>query len=188
MRGVARHSTRTLERTLPETPYAPPTTRVADPPDPAPVKLGRYVGIFSAALMSVIAATLLVVVFAEYEANGSIGLIQTLFAASLTGALFVRRNRRIPTPSERRKLVWMSLIASLLIAVVSMGGFLGYLAASFGLDDLRQGISEAVPALPLFVWGMVIVVTLAVTYVTLHLGYGFMTTQFGKQLLKDRAL
>jgi hypothetical protein len=176
------------ERSVSETPYAPPTALVADPPDPSQVRIGRYVAIFTAALTAAIAAVLLVVAFTDYEPNGSIGLLEMLFAASLTGMLFVRNNERIPTVAERRKLIWMSFAASLLVVLIPTGGFLGYLAFRFGVGDVMQGISETIPRLPLFVWAIIVLITLGLTYVSLHLGYGFITTRFGKQLAKKNAL
>jgi hypothetical protein len=65
---------------------------------------------------------------------------------------------------------------------------LGYLAFSFGVSDLMQGISETVPSLPLPVWGIIVLIALGLTYLSLHLGYGLITTRLSKRLATKSAI
>src|SRR5262245_26910362 len=124
------------------TPYAPPTATVADPLDPRPVRIGRYVWIFTGALVAAFLVVLTLTLLTTYQPGGFIGLLEMIFAAAVTGALFVQNNKRIPTPAERSKLIWWSFAASLLVVLIPLGGFLVYAAFIYGLADVRQGISE----------------------------------------------
>lgn len=152
------------------------------------ISIGRYVAIFTGAFVAAIVAVLLVVALTNYEPHGSIGLVEMLFASFFTGMLFVKHNKRVSTVTERRRLVWLSFVASLLVVAVPIGGFLLYLGISFGLDDLMQGVSETMPKLPVFVWAIIVVVTLGLTYASLYFGYGYFTTRFGNHFLKKDGL
>ena len=171
------------------TPYSPPSAFVTDPPEPdhpKPIRLGRYVAAFTAALLAAIAALVSVVVSSDYDPHGSITLIETLFAASLTGLLFVRNNKRLPTAGERRKLIWLSFGATWLVSLILIGGLLGYVALTSGVDELMQGVPEMIPRRSVLVWTIVGIGTLGLTYLSVHLGYGFVTTWIGRRLLSYR--
>jgi hypothetical protein len=172
------------------TPYSAPSAFVTDPPEPdqpQPIRLGGYIATFTAALIAAIAAVVSVVVFGDYDPHGSITLIETLFAASLTGLLFVRNNKRIPSAEERRKLIWLSFGASWVVSLISIGGVLGYVALTSGVDDLMQGVSEMIPRRSVLAWAIVGIGTLGLTYISVHLGYGFVTNWFGRRLPKKSA-
>jgi len=149
--------------------------------------VGRYVALFAAVLVATASVALLVVYLTGWEPNGSVGFVEMLFASSLTGAVFVQRKKRIPTHEERRRLIWLSLAASFAMALTPIAGFLVYCAIRFGIDDLMQGISETLPLLPLFVWAIIVAVTVALTYASLYLGYVTITSRLGKQMSKSSA-
>ena len=168
------------------TPYSPPTAFVTDRREPdqrEPIRIGLYVAAFTAALIAAILAVVSVVVFSDYDPHGSITLMETLFAAFLTGLLFVRNNKRLPTAEERRKLIWMSFGATWVVSLISISGLLGYVALTSGVDDLMQGVSEMIPRRSVLVWAIVGIGTLGLTYLSVHLGYAFATTWFGRRLL-----
>jgi hypothetical protein len=152
------------------------------------IRINRYLGIFTAALIAVISLCLLAVALTDYTPGGSVGLIQTAFASFFTGMLFVRDNKRLPTNEERRKLVWLSFIVSLLLVLIPLVCFLAYLGFIYGLADLVQGISEFMSKLPGFAWALIVIFTLCLSYLSIFLGYGSLTTQFGKYFLKRDGL
>ena len=167
-------------------PYAPPAAPVADTQAPTAVPVGRYVVVFTAAYVAAICAALAVIFLTDFQPSGAVvGLIEILFGSVVAGWWFVRQNGRPPAPQERRKLIWLSLAASVLAVLIPIGGFLAYLGFSFGLEDLKQGISETVPRLPLWVWGAILLVTLGLSYGTLQMGYGFLTNRLARQMARQ---
>jgi hypothetical protein len=148
--------------------------------------MARYVLIFAGALVAITAASLIVGIATSWNPTGFINVIQLLFASVLTGMIFVQKNSRLPTAHERRLLTWCSFGIALVFPLIVVGGFLSYLAYRFGLADLRQGLSEQIPSLPFLGWVFVVVLTLAVVYGTLWVGYGFFTNRFGQKVLAAR--
>ncbi len=152
------------------------------------VRIEKYLGIFTVVFISVIVLAISVVYLLDVDPGASIGLIEVFVATYFTVMLFVRDNKRLPTPKERQKLVWLSFIVSLLTFIIPVICFLAYLGFSYGLADLLQGITEFMPKLPIVAWVMIVVATITLSYLSVFLGYWFSTNKLGKYFLKQYVL
>ena len=152
-----------------------------------PVRIGKYLGIFTAALISVTFIAILILYFVDVNPGASIGVIESFIATYLTVMAFVRDNKRLPTSDERRKLVWLSFMVTLLLILIPLICLLAYLGFSYGLADLLQGITEVVPKLPGLVWFLIIVFSLGLSYLSVYWGYWLSTIKLGKYFLKQYA-
>lgn len=82
-----------------------------------------FVLIYAAALIAI--GTLLTVLDLDAGTSGSIAAL--IAAVMVTTARFVDREKRVPTREERKKLMWLSLAASILVSLVLTVGVLAIL-------------------------------------------------------------
>jgi hypothetical protein len=151
------------------------------------VRMGKYLGVFAAVFISVILLAMLVLYLLDVNPGGSIEIVEVFVATFFTVMVFVRDNKRLPTREERQKLVWLSFIVSLLLVLIPVICFLAYLGFSYGLSDLMQGIAEFMPKLPVFVWILIAVFTISLSYLSVYWGYWLSTSKLGKYFLKQYA-
>jgi len=151
------------------------------------VRIGKYLGIFTAVFISVILIATLIVFLLDVDPGASIGIVEIFVATYFTVMLFVRDHKRLPTREERQKLVWLSFVVSLLLVLIPVICFLVYLGFSYGLADLLQGITEVMPKLPIFVWVLIVTVTISLSYLSVYWGYWLSTAKLGKYFLKQYA-
>ena len=148
-------------------------------------RINYYVTIFAIALIAIILVVVFVITITKTDPGGFIGIIEMVSAAALTGVLFVRNNKRLPTTEERQQLIWRSFAVSFAIVLIPIACLLAYLGFKYGLTDLLQGITEVTPKLPGFLWAGIAAFTLIFTYFSIHLGYGRFTTLFSQGFLKQ---
>lgn len=142
----------------------------------------KYLAFFVAALVGISVLNLLIVTFTGWSSSGQ-SIAQLIIASGSTGLFFVAQNQRLPTTEERRSLVRLSFAASWLVSVVLMSVYLGYLALQFGIEDLRQGLREITSALPVVAMAIILIISIAISYLSIWFGYGFLTRTMSRYVL-----
>ncbi|WP_148042297.1 ABZJ_00895 family protein [Pseudomethylobacillus aquaticus] len=147
-----------------------------------------YIALFTLVFLIIILLSFAVFTLIEADPPGSLGAAQMLLAAFITGLLFVQNKARLPTREERRYLLRGSFAVTVLIPALIIAGFLTYLAISFGIEDLKLGLAETIPKLPVGLWTVGLLIVLGTGYLSLWFGYGFLTERIGKQMLKRKGI
>ena len=105
---------------------------------------------------------------------GSTGMAPLLAVGFLTSWQFVKREQRIPTPEEKKKLIWGSIastfvVSFVLVAVVVM--------ATMSIQDVMT-VLKGVPA---WIWLVAFSFVILIEYFILHMSFGW----YAKTCLKS---
>ena len=105
---------------------------------------------------------------------GSTGMAPLLAVGFLTSWQFVKREQRIPTPEEKKKLIWGSIastfvVSFVLVAVVVM--------ATMSIQDVMT-LLKGVPA---WIWLVAFGFVILIEYFILHMSFGW----YAKTCLKS---
>jgi hypothetical protein len=130
------------------------------------VKLSKYIlrfGLFNLALLiglSIVFAQL------EIESGSGVSIGALMGAAIFAVAKFIQDNKRVPTSSEKTKLVWFSYLTSWLVSLLIVGIFVTLTSEHYQVINFMKSN-------PLILIG--ILAFLTVFYVgVLYLSYGYL--------------
>ncbi|MDF1822071.1 MAG: ABZJ_00895 family protein [Alcanivoracaceae bacterium] len=138
--------------------------------------LSRYLWRFSMFYVAFSAADILLAAFG-LDTPGVVGLLITAFSAWFAGRLFLADNSRLPTADERRALVRRSLVILLMLSVAIYAVVL----AAMG-EEARVQMLQPVSEMPMWVWALIILFGVVITWAALAWGYGSMLEKtFKKQ-------
>ncbi len=85
------------------------------------VSIFKYVLRFSLAYLVLILVLVLLLNILGIKLNHGASIVALIAAAVLTVSKFLQDNKRIPTASEKTKLVWFSFLASWLVVLMPFG-------------------------------------------------------------------
>lgn len=130
--------------------------------------LSRYIFIFIATYVGILIVLAIVDYFTDSASINAMKLIAPMFCGNIVNDSFLKRNKRLYTPDEKKKLIWGGLFGVLLIEL-----FLSViLILSGGLSELTLSIQT------------LIYITLGIFLFMLVLNYGLLLWVFGSMAEK----
>jgi hypothetical protein len=150
----------------------------------AAISISRYILIFSAILAASIAVTVALIMLFDADIGLGVTNAQTIFAASSTALIFIRKNKRQTTKEERNKLIWLSLAAVLLVSGISVAVLVVVMYFDGGLDLISEVIKQ-IPSVPVIMWLIILVVAAGVQLLMLHLSYRFIANIIWRSYIKN---
>lgn len=138
----------------------------------------------------VVYALLILVLAAIWSALGidsgsGVSMGALVAAAVYTAAKFVKDHKRVPSPGEKARLTWLSLLASWIVSIMLPVGYLMFVSGLKGLQQVAQGLSQLNPTI---IVGVLLVVCL-LYFTVLWFSYGwFAKTQFNGLVKKGNDL
>ncbi|WP_124709350.1 ABZJ_00895 family protein [Gordonia insulae] len=129
------------------------------------MSLGRYIAWFVGSY--VVLGVVLAVVGSFLDIGGGVSAIVPMLAASTSGGQFVKDHGRVPTPEERRRLIWMSFAVAMIITILALA--VVSVASPGVVDDVLSRGDLAV------ILTIALVVGALLTYLLIWFGYGWMT-------------
>ena len=114
--------------------------------------------------------------------SGSGASMGALVAAAMyVAAKFVKDHQRVPSPDEKSRLTWLSLLASWIVSIMLPVGYLAFASGSKGLEQAVQGLSRLNPTIIV----RVLLVVCLLYFTALWFSYGwFAKTQFNALVKK----
>ena len=141
----------------------------------------KYVLNFSLAYLIIIISLLVVSQFIDFP--GSVSSIVSLFSAAVyASSKFVMDQKRIPSVSEKRKLVWWCLLSSV---VLSTSVVLTFIIFDIGFDSFMDMIGILLDQLSLWIIAISIVISLLIQYLALSYSFGSFTKGMLKKIEKS---
>lgn len=125
----------------------------------------RFSLAYAAALILI--AIIMEVLKVDSSTGSSMGSL--IAAVSYTAFTFVKDHKRMPSTDERKKLTWLSLVASFIISLVLVIAFLGVVGELGLLTQLPSLLSQVGPFLMLGVFLFVV----GIYYAGLWVSYGW---------------
>ena len=126
----------------------------------------KYILIFSGTYSFAFVAA--IVLSAMFALDGSFTVATLMAGAMITSMLFVKDHKRSPNKTEKRTLVWGSLLSSILISSIAAAIFLA-------LSAERSSIIEVLTPIPLWMWILSVVVISVIYAAFLSFCYGWLT-------------
>lgn len=152
--------------------------------------MGRYLVVFIIAFIGANCAVGALAYLTGWDLLSLANLILIVLESFLAGMYFVKKQSRLPSPAERRQLIWWSFGILLLVDTISLVGVLASLGLN--LSDLTSLFDTPRGFVLLFrviiPFGLSLLLSLVLNYITLWLGYGYLTNQFGRKLLAKQGL
>ena len=100
-----------------------------------------------------------------FDLTSSITTVPTLILAGfLTAWQFVKREQRIPTPEEKKKLIWSSIASTFVVSTVLAAIVL---PATMSIQD----IMNALKAIPSWIWLVIFGFLILIEYAVFHYSY-----------------
>ena len=133
------------------------------------IKISPYVVRFSLAYAVALIAIALILTVLNLDSNSGTSMAALFTAVVFTIAKFVKDQKRVPTLSERKKLTWLSLMASFAVSLVLA---VGVIALTGQLSLIAQLPSVLEQLGGLMVVGAFVFIT-AIYSLTLWFSYGW---------------
>jgi hypothetical protein len=134
---------------------------------PADVKVGKYVITFGVVNLALLVGSAILLTLLEIESNSGVTIGALIGSAIAAASKFIKDNGRIPTPSEKTKLVWLSYFASWVVSLFLFGIFVTLTNEGGQLIELMKSINAAIL--------VGIIVVLSAFYLgVLSMAYGYM--------------
>jgi hypothetical protein len=134
--------------------------------------MGRYMAALVAVQAIVAGIGVALVLLWDVDLGSGTGTAAIIGSALAVASMFVKDMRRSPTPAERSRLTWWSLAATYAFSLVAVGIFIAVTAMLGYGDDLRE-IGKALANLPLFMWFIIIAVTVGINWCLFYFTYRF---------------
>lgn len=131
------------------------------------VKISKYAFRFGVVNLALLIGIGFLLTLIEVESNAGVTIGALMGAAVATVSKFIKDNKRVPTVSEKIKLVWLSYLASWVVSIFLFGIFVAVNNQSVQFLELMKSINAAVL--------IGIIVFLSVLYLgALSMAYGYM--------------
>lgn len=127
----------------------------------------KYLGIFGAIYLCTLIVMAVISAFFDGISSTGVGLVMLYLSGQLTAIRFVKNERRLPEKTEKRKLVWGSVLLSFALSILLAGVVILSEAGQEGFKELVV-LGER----PLFVWTIIILVVVLIHWGLLSLAYG----------------
>lgn len=144
-------------------------------------KLSRYLWTFGIVYSLGIVLTMAALFVLDIEGNSGVAVVILIAAAYYTAMKFVNDRKRVFTPQEKSKMVWLSLLLSVVISlVVTLGSF--YVLAG---EEGMQYLYEVGATLPPLAWLAIVGFVLLLQYAVLYFSYGSMAKKYYKKIAES---
>ncbi len=146
---------------------------MSEPIERKPAAVGRYVWRYTAVYSLAVLATALLLLVLDIQGNAGAAMGAVVIGVVAAAMLFVREQRRVPTPAERGWLVVGSLLTTWLVSLLL---FTLFIVLMTGVEGLRASLL----LLGDYQWHVVIgviAVTSALHALVLWFFYGLFTKQ-----------
>jgi hypothetical protein len=118
----------------------------------------------------------------NFDAPSSMGIISMMASTTYPIQSFVKDQQRAPTKSERSLFAFFTTLASLALSAVV---FLGFMAVyQVGISDVLTGFGVA--EVPAWVWGLIALFTVGLSWVVVYFFSGFIAKQAMKRALNTK--
>lgn len=106
--------------------------------------------------------------------SGGTGVAPLIAVGFLTAWQFVKRERRVPNPNEKKQLIWGSILSTFLISAV--------LVTIFVLTTMSvQSFINLIKFAPIWIWFIAFGIVILIEFFILQLSYGW----YAKLCLKN---
>ncbi len=130
------------------------------------VGIGKYVLIFGLVNLGLLVGLDILFFLLDVESNSGATIGALMGAGVAAVSRFIQDNKRIPNPSEKTKLVWLSYLASWIVSLILVGVFVVLSGEGGELMEIVKSINVVIL--------IVVIVFLSVFYVgALYLTYGY---------------
>lgn len=135
----------------------------------------KYLAFFAFIYFSVIMVGDFLIIYFEIDRNIGLSLGLLMASGFVTGARFVTDNKRCPSKKEKQKLIWGSLLISIIVSVLA-AVLMIYINAGFeGIKSLQGMLT-----IPGLYWITAIVMLILIYWGVLALSYGWGTRKFAE--------
>lgn len=139
----------------------------------ANVTIRRYLRLFAFVYFCASIVGDLLIIYFEIDRNIGLSLGMLMASAFITGAKFVMDKKRCPEKEERQKLIWGSLLLSIVISVIVP---LLMIYVNVGLEGIKS--LAALLAIPQLYWIIAVAIMTLVYWIVLTLSYGWGVKKF----------
>jgi hypothetical protein len=130
-----------------------------------------YVWKYSLMYLLCIALTIGITLFIDI--GSSANLLQLFVAGMVTRTMFVQKEQRLMTSQEKKSLVRYCFFASLVVSLLAVCMFVGYMVFAEGWELTKALLNSLFGSikLPSWVWLLIVVFVSSVTYFALWLAF-----------------
>lgn len=147
------------------------------------VHVGKYVIRFGIVNLLLLVAIAVVLTLLGVDGNSGTSVAALIGAALAAGNRFLKDHKRLPNPSEKRRLTWLSLLAAVVVSLCLLVAFLLWSGATRELlSMLPPGTYTAAVVL-----GVLAFVT-ALHFLALSFSYGFLLKRQYEGMIKKGVL
>lgn len=142
--------------------------------------LKKYLFIFAGANLAMMVIAAVVLTLLDMDGNAGVNMGILIGSAMAAGHCFIKDHQRLPTAAEKRWLVFMSFLASVLVSLLFV--LVVVLLEPNGFAVIMMTLQEQA-----IVFLVVMLVVSVVYLLVLWLGYGFMLERQFKAMQKKAA-
>lgn len=142
--------------------------------------LKKYLFIFAGANLAMMVIAAVVLTLLDMDGNAGVNMSILIGSAMAAGHYFIKDHQRLPTAAEKRWLVFMSFLASVLVSLLFV--LVVVLLEPNGFAVIMMTLQEQA-----LVFLIVMLVVSVVYLLVLWLGYGFMLERQFKAMQKKAA-
>tara|TARA_R110002020_G_scaffold261778_1_gene476148 strand:+ start:298 stop:747 length:450 start_codon:yes stop_codon:yes gene_type:complete len=142
--------------------------------------LKKYLFIFAGANLAMMVIAAVVLTLLDMDGNAGVNMGILIGSAMAAGHYFIKDHQRLPTAAEKRWLVFMSFLASVLVSLLFV--LVVVLLEPNGFAVIMMTLQEQA-----IVFLVVMLVVSVVYLLVLWLGYGFMLERQFKAMQKKAA-
>ncbi|MEH6498170.1 MAG: ABZJ_00895 family protein [Pseudoalteromonas distincta] len=142
--------------------------------------LKKYLFIFAGANLAMMVIAAVVLTLLDMDGNAGVNMGILIGSAMAAGHYFIKDHQRLPTAAEKRWLVFMSFLASVLVSLLFV--LVVVLLEPNGFAVIMMTLQEQA-----LVFLIVMLVVSVVYLLVLWLGYGFMLERQFKAMQKKAA-
>ena len=142
--------------------------------------LKKYLFIFAGANLAMMVIAAVVLTLLDMDGNAGVNMGILIGSAMAAGHYFIKDHQRLPTAAEKRWLVFMSFLASVLVSLLFV--MVVVLLEPNGFAVIMMTLQEQA-----LVFLIVMLVVSVVYLLVLWLGYGFMLERQFKAMQKKAA-
>ena len=134
----------------------------------SPTSVFGYVVIFSILYSLFMAGIQLLVNIYGIDPGASSNIVILMVSALVATAKFVYDNKRPPEKVEKRKLIWLSILSSMMISVL----FAMLLLAVAGDENVVDNLFRVLASLNGLTWSGILLTVILINYVVFRVNYG----------------
>lgn len=135
--------------------------------DHSTANMAKYLGIFGLIYLGTLIVITVIFSFFEGASSSVVNLVMLYLSGQLTAMKFVKDEKRLPEKAEKRKLIWGSVLLSLILPILLAGAGIWLGAGAGGFEQFA-----ALGNIPSFFWALIILVVVLIHWGLLSLAYG----------------